>query len=382
MKNAFHEKNKWLNRWFDCITPWTVNTLPSFGREVWLSCYGVPVHTWNVTTFLNIGKLWGEVIQIEEDTARGEHYDIGKVKVFSYVSSNINQPMKLKVGNTSFQIRVAEEQAVFIGDSHFSCMCACHGLVDEQTSSAKSGGQDDDVEGRSDCNSLGPKEDGKFSFIAETNLEDIENIDKEGPMRSLCEEEMRGCGLDPEKSMNRGNHYLSLCGQPGTSDGLEVYPQALRDGLSGRRELEGAGFAGSCLGADASSQHDQAAIEQDEFIQELHLTRLEYGASILFNYISIWFLELVCVASVEVVCYDLLGSHRGTRRFLADTGLDGLGLGVGVLCVSCIGKITGELCSAYEVRLLRMISVCSARSWLFIRCATSKLIAVQRCSLA
>ncbi|GAB2302025.1 hypothetical protein Dimus_036050 [Dionaea muscipula] len=94
-----------------------VTTECSYGREVWLSCYGVPVHTWNVSTFCSIGKFWGGVVQVKEDTTKCARVDIGKIMIFTHHMSVINQKMRLMVGETLFDIRVAEEQAVFIHNS-------------------------------------------------------------------------------------------------------------------------------------------------------------------------------------------------------------------------------------------------------------------------
>ncbi|GAB2299651.1 hypothetical protein Dimus_033710 [Dionaea muscipula] len=63
------------NQWFSSISPWNVNLVSGFGREVWLSCYGIPVHAWNASTFLAIGQRWGEVMQIKDDTLNSVRFD-------------------------------------------------------------------------------------------------------------------------------------------------------------------------------------------------------------------------------------------------------------------------------------------------------------------
>ncbi|GAB2303384.1 hypothetical protein Dimus_037375 [Dionaea muscipula] len=56
--------------------------------------------------------------------------------------------MKLVVGFKHFVIRVAEEQAVFIGNSEFRCQCACH-TVDLDLGGGVSSTSDDGTEIRS-----------------------------------------------------------------------------------------------------------------------------------------------------------------------------------------------------------------------------------------
>ncbi|GAB2270563.1 hypothetical protein Dimus_005451 [Dionaea muscipula] len=39
--------NKAGSHWFSSVSPWSVDLISGFGREVWLSRYGVPIHAWN-----------------------------------------------------------------------------------------------------------------------------------------------------------------------------------------------------------------------------------------------------------------------------------------------------------------------------------------------
>ncbi|GAB2281439.1 hypothetical protein Dimus_016027 [Dionaea muscipula] len=114
---------RWLAFWFSSVVPWSVNMVNNFGREVCLCCYGVPVHAWNVKTFDAIARNWGKMIQFEEDTVNGVHFDVGKVKIFTRHVGFINQLLNLEVGLLSFPIRVAEEQSVYICNSCADCKC-------------------------------------------------------------------------------------------------------------------------------------------------------------------------------------------------------------------------------------------------------------------
>ncbi|GAB2280736.1 hypothetical protein Dimus_015362 [Dionaea muscipula] len=90
MQSFVEEHTKQSSIWFNSVVPWSVKTECSYDREVWLTCYGVPVHAWNVSTFCSIGQFWGEVTQIDEDTAKCVRCDIGNVKVFTNNMSVIN----------------------------------------------------------------------------------------------------------------------------------------------------------------------------------------------------------------------------------------------------------------------------------------------------
>ncbi|GAB2285441.1 hypothetical protein Dimus_019892 [Dionaea muscipula] len=138
MDSFFENHNNLGSHWFSSVSTWSVDLVSNFGREVWLCCYGVPIHAWNASTFSTIGQCWGEVIQIEEDTVKSARFDVGEVKIFTTHSLGINNQMKLMVGLLSFNIRVAEEQATFICNSDFQCQCICHSLDKSMEGSGKS----------------------------------------------------------------------------------------------------------------------------------------------------------------------------------------------------------------------------------------------------
>ncbi|GAB2284181.1 hypothetical protein Dimus_018648 [Dionaea muscipula] len=93
---------------------------------------------------------WGEVLQIEEDTAKVTRLDVEKVKIFTFNPLAINHQMNLVVGSLSFVIRVAEEQVVFICNSDFHCQCACHVGENHKESSRTSSMGDESIDASDD----------------------------------------------------------------------------------------------------------------------------------------------------------------------------------------------------------------------------------------
>ncbi|GAB2299977.1 hypothetical protein Dimus_034023 [Dionaea muscipula] len=84
---------------------------------------------------------------VEEDTAKYARVDMGKIKIFTHHMAAINQVMRLLVGSIPFDIRVVEDQVVFICNSDFRCGCLCHVREDEHTLSTNAEEDDDDVAG-------------------------------------------------------------------------------------------------------------------------------------------------------------------------------------------------------------------------------------------
>ncbi|GAB2283353.1 hypothetical protein Dimus_017869 [Dionaea muscipula] len=109
MTQFIEDHNRNSSQWFISVSHWSVNSNCSFGREVWLNCYGIIIHAWNSSTFTAIGQHWGDVTHIEEDTVNAIHFDVGKVKFFINNPGVINHNMQLLVGFKLFVIRVAEE---------------------------------------------------------------------------------------------------------------------------------------------------------------------------------------------------------------------------------------------------------------------------------
>ncbi|KAI7985209.1 Polyadenylate-binding protein 1-like [Camellia lanceoleosa] len=79
------------------------------GRLVWLNCYGVPINFWNAITFSNIGKAWGEIVQLEDETLKGMSFVVGRVLIFTKCFEMINQTMTVEFKGISYPIRVIEE---------------------------------------------------------------------------------------------------------------------------------------------------------------------------------------------------------------------------------------------------------------------------------
>ncbi|GAB2303610.1 hypothetical protein Dimus_037597 [Dionaea muscipula] len=178
-----------------------------------------------------IGQRWGEVLQVEDDTANCTRCDIGKVKISTSISSAINYQMKLIVGWKTFMIRVAEEQSTFISNSNFSCGCLCHRREDEQTASATSDGEGeegggDDMDHRLDMSALEAEEDNSQLLIGASRDGIMNNIGGDGNSRSLGEIEMRGCTVP-------GIVMAAACG------GLESTQDEMGGGTGGTRRLGG-----------------------------------------------------------------------------------------------------------------------------------------------
>ncbi|CAL5354769.1 unnamed protein product [Camellia sinensis] len=120
-KEAMKEKlmimKSWLNEWCDSVLEWKQGMSMAQERHVWLNCYGVPLNLWNCNTFINIGKAWGVVSALDEDTQNLNHFQYGKVKIATSFMEPINQILNLECKGALYLVRVCEEQIIFIKDT-------------------------------------------------------------------------------------------------------------------------------------------------------------------------------------------------------------------------------------------------------------------------
>ncbi|KAL7170448.1 hypothetical protein ACSBR2_035344 [Camellia fascicularis] len=81
MREKLKKMGVWIKEWSELITEWKQGMAIEQERAVWLSCYGVPLNLWNKNTFHAIGRLWGEVIGLDDDTSNMKNLICGKVKI-------------------------------------------------------------------------------------------------------------------------------------------------------------------------------------------------------------------------------------------------------------------------------------------------------------
>ncbi|KAF5933213.1 hypothetical protein HYC85_029384 [Camellia sinensis] len=78
-------------------------------RRVWLSCYGVPLNLWSYNTFSSIGKKWGVVTSMDDDTLLRvceEQIIVSKLATDQCVS----QSTEWRTGEKKLAVPIAEDQ--------------------------------------------------------------------------------------------------------------------------------------------------------------------------------------------------------------------------------------------------------------------------------
>ncbi|KAH7852509.1 hypothetical protein Vadar_025736 [Vaccinium darrowii] len=108
LDNFLEDKDNVLPKWFSSVEAWKdQNFKPS--RCIWISCYGVPLKAWCSSTFINIGKLWGDVIRLDELTEKLIAFDKGLLFILTDFLDCINEVVHVKIDDTIYPVKVVED---------------------------------------------------------------------------------------------------------------------------------------------------------------------------------------------------------------------------------------------------------------------------------
>ncbi|KAH7847538.1 hypothetical protein Vadar_027312 [Vaccinium darrowii] len=106
--DAKEDNDKLLPNWFSSVEAWDNQKIkPS--RCAWISCYGVPLNAWCSSMFINIGKLWGDVIRIDELTEKSIAFDKGRMFILTDFLDCINEVIHVKINGGIYPVKVIED---------------------------------------------------------------------------------------------------------------------------------------------------------------------------------------------------------------------------------------------------------------------------------
>ncbi|XP_028057424.1 uncharacterized protein LOC114261350 [Camellia sinensis] len=106
----------WVYEWCDSVSEWRSGFYEDQERCVWIYCFGVPLNLWNVNTFKSIGRVWGEVVHLDDDTTRTNSFQYGRVRVVTKSMENINKVIYLGCDGSLVPVRVCEAMEIPMPD--------------------------------------------------------------------------------------------------------------------------------------------------------------------------------------------------------------------------------------------------------------------------
>ncbi|KAL7230768.1 hypothetical protein ACSBR2_009119 [Camellia fascicularis] len=114
MQYEISRMKEWIYAWCDFVSEWKKDMVIEQERAMWLSYYGIPFNLWSSLTFKNIGKLWGQVIGIDNDTLQMTSLQCGKVRIATKVMEPINMVIMLTCKDKFYLVRICEEQVIIV----------------------------------------------------------------------------------------------------------------------------------------------------------------------------------------------------------------------------------------------------------------------------
>ncbi|KAL7246551.1 hypothetical protein ACSBR2_001612 [Camellia fascicularis] len=109
MNDARACMDNWISEWSDYITDWEKGKSIRSERCVWITCMGVPLNVWSVQTFIDIGSLLGEVVQLDNAINNPNSFQYGKVRVATSSVEVINTMVFLECNGSMYPVRVCED---------------------------------------------------------------------------------------------------------------------------------------------------------------------------------------------------------------------------------------------------------------------------------
>ncbi|KAK8615718.1 hypothetical protein V6N13_017301 [Hibiscus sabdariffa] len=97
----------YLKEIFRDVKLWS-ESLSMVKRAMWIEIAGVPLHSWNGTTFKRLVELWGDFEAFGENLEFGLDCEKIRVLITTNLAQKINVVVDLEVGNMVYEVRINE----------------------------------------------------------------------------------------------------------------------------------------------------------------------------------------------------------------------------------------------------------------------------------
>jgi len=150
MEDVMKSNTAWFNNVFSSVRPWSEGSGASH-RVVWVRCYGVPLHFWNVDCFTKvIGEMskTATLVSVDELTLSWEVVEYARLKVRLENIGSAKLARKVKINRLMCSILIEEEftgvvgrgnRANFGSDESSDSVSSSETYVEESALSMKNG---------------------------------------------------------------------------------------------------------------------------------------------------------------------------------------------------------------------------------------------------
>ncbi|CAL5403827.1 unnamed protein product [Camellia sinensis] len=162
----------WIKEWCESIKEWKKGMVIEQERCVWLCCCGVPLNLWNNKTFSSIGRVWGEIIEVDNETLSMNSLQCGRIRIATTYMESINTTVNLNCQGTLYPMKVCEEQ--IITKVVIRKVCKCHKKHDDED--VCSSYEPEDKQKSEQMNNWGEDEDDEVDIQQDDELDNMNDM--------------------------------------------------------------------------------------------------------------------------------------------------------------------------------------------------------------
>lgn len=102
------EGETWWKSWFFEIKRWETGMVDG-RRDAWFRIYGIPIHVWSTEFFMLLGEKWGRFIFLDENTAKGEAFDVARMLINIPLSLRIPDSVSVRIDGVVVKLCIRED---------------------------------------------------------------------------------------------------------------------------------------------------------------------------------------------------------------------------------------------------------------------------------
>ncbi|GKV17348.1 hypothetical protein SLEP1_g27863 [Rubroshorea leprosula] len=92
------------------VKPWTP-TVVAMKRFAWIRCQGLLTHAWKLETFQTFGRLWGNLITLDDITISKKRFNVARFLITTPTTKSTSKSITVKINGEFFILKFTEEES-------------------------------------------------------------------------------------------------------------------------------------------------------------------------------------------------------------------------------------------------------------------------------
>ncbi|KAJ4841199.1 hypothetical protein Tsubulata_027269 [Turnera subulata] len=136
------EQPDWVPLWFKSFLPWKQGDKAT-NRRCWLTLRGVPLNAWCHDFFRLIGAEFGELLQLDEETAGRRRLGSARIEILTELETFINKKLQVSIAHQTYTVMVVEDRLPY---SDACTLVLSESAMDDRTLDGDSDGDRSEAE--------------------------------------------------------------------------------------------------------------------------------------------------------------------------------------------------------------------------------------------